>query len=164
MRLTLLLLALTLTATAQHAPRKVKIKRAKAATKAMSRQTAPVLIFQRTPCHGTCPTYTATIFADGRVEYVGERFVTRLGQHTLRLPAAQVTELLAAAQKAGFDKFDDKYVADISDLPSTLITVQAPGRPAKAVEVRGDAPAALQAYIDFLKLRLDPLSSLTEER
>jgi hypothetical protein len=48
-------------------------------------------MFQRTTCNGRCPTYTASIFADGRVEYDGQRYVPLLGKHTLSLPPATVT-------------------------------------------------------------------------
>ncbi|MGI4866872.1 MAG: DUF6438 domain-containing protein [Janthinobacterium lividum] len=120
---------------------------------------APVLVVKRTPCHGTCPTYTATIFADGRVEYEGERFVTLTGKHTLSLPVATVTQMLAEAKRVNFSKFDDKYGGNASGLPATIITVQPVGQPAKTVRAQQDIPPSLEAYINFLTQRLDPLAN-----
>lgn len=121
--------------------------------------TEPVLVVQRTPCHGTCPAYTATIFADGRVEYEGERFVALLGKHTLHLPVATVNQLLAEAKRINFSKLQDQYVGDTYDLPTTIITVHPAGQPAKTVHARQDIPAALESYTALLTQQLDPLAN-----
>ena len=152
----LLALSLTLPAYAQKAkPRKSKPM----TTKAVATTTEPVLVFQRTPCHGTCPTYTATIYADGRVEYDGQRFVTLKGKHTLKLPVATVNEMLAEAKRIGFNNLQERYAGQTYDLPSTIITVHPVGQPAKAVYAMEDIPANLQGYIEFLNARIDPLSN-----
>ncbi|HET9506245.1 MAG TPA: DUF6438 domain-containing protein [Hymenobacter sp.] len=126
--------------------------------------TGPVLVVQRTPCHGTCPTYKAAIYADGRVEYEGERFVNRIGKHTLRLPVATVNQMLAEAKRINFNNFRDQYAGDVYDLPSTIVTVQPAGQPAKKVEARQDIPEKLQAYLDYLHKQLDPLANGLEEK
>lgn len=159
----LLALALSLPACAQKAkPRKTKaattLKAAPAAKVAAA--TEPVLVFQRTPCHGTCPTYTATIYADGRVEYDGQRFVTLLGKHTLSLPVATVNQMLAEAKRINFNKFEERYASNSTyDAPATIITVQPVGQPAKAVYALEGIPADLESYIDYLKARIDPLTT-----
>jgi hypothetical protein len=143
-------------------PRKIKPM---ITTKAPAKgATEPVLVVQRTPCHGTCPTYKAAIYADGRVEYEGERFVNRLGKHTLRLPVATVNQILAEAKRVNFNSFRDQYVGDVYDLPSTIVTVQPVGQPAKKVEARQDIPEKLQAYLDYLNKQLDPLANGLEEK
>jgi hypothetical protein len=125
-----------------------------------SRQAEPVLVFQRTPCFGRCPTYTATIFADGRVEYDGQRYVPLLGKHTLSLPPTTVTQLLAEAKRIHFEQLQERYVGNTSDLPATIITVRQPGAAAKAVYASEDIPANLQGYINYLNGRLDPLAGV----
>ena len=155
----LLALLLTLPACAQKKlPRKSKAAVATAPTP--SRQAEPVLVFQRTPCNGRCPTYTATIFADGRVEYDGQRYVPLLGKHTLSLPPATVTQLLTEAKRIHFEQLQERYAGNTSDLPATIITVRQPGAAAKAVYASEDIPANLQGYINYLKARLDPLAGV----
>ena len=142
-------------------PRKSK---AATAVAVAPRQTAPVLVFQRTPCYGTCPAYTATIFADGRVEYDGQRFVPILGKHTLKLPVATVNQLLSEAKRINFNALDERYSYSTSDLPATIITVQPVGQPLHAVFADEGIPASLQGYIAYLKAQLDPLAGIGIDR
>jgi hypothetical protein len=166
MRYLLFLLAISL-ALPGYA-QKVKSRKTKAMTTttvpAATAATAPVLVFQRTPCHGTCPTYKAAIYADGRVEYEGERFVNLMGKHTLHLPAATVSQMLTEAKRIGFNKLRDRYAGDTYDLPSTIITVQPTGQPAKSVYAMQDIPENLQGYIDYLNKQLDPLTKDLQDK
>ncbi len=129
--------------------------------------TAPadtVLVFQRTPCYGTCPTYTATIFRNGQVSYHGERFVPLTGQHTLSLAPATVTAMLDEARRIDFNQLAPSYTSNISDLPATIITVYLPGQQRHRVAAESNIPAPLQSYIAYLKSKLDPLAGLKAER
>jgi hypothetical protein len=129
--------------------------------------TAPndtVLVFQRTPCHGTCPIYTATIFRNGKVAYNGERFVTLTGSHELHLDPATVTAMLAEARRINFNQFAPSYTANVSDLPSTIITVYQPGQQRHRVLAEASIPAPLQEYITYLKSKIDPLAGLGAEK
>jgi hypothetical protein len=121
---------------------------------------APVLVFQRTPCYGKCPAYTATIFADGRVDYDGQRYVKLLGKHTLSLPVTKVNALLAEAKRINFSQFDERYAGNTTDLPATIVTVQPVGQQLHAVFAEDNIPASLQGYIDYLKGQLDPLAGI----
>ena len=122
----------------------------------------PVLVFQRTACEGTCPVYTATVFADGRVAYVGEYAVPVLGQRTLHLPATQVAALLAEARRIHFEQFKEQYRGTITDLPGTVVTVRQPGQAAKtvAVEEALPLPKPLQTFLTQVGRCLDPLAGL----
>jgi len=53
---------------------------------------------QRSGCFGRCPQYLVTVHADGRVEFVGERYVNAMGRHQKRIDAAQAARLLAPAR------------------------------------------------------------------
>ncbi|MGI4835376.1 MAG: DUF6438 domain-containing protein [Janthinobacterium lividum] len=129
--------------------------------------TAPtdtVLVFQRTPCYGTCPSYTATILRNGQVSYFGDRFVPVLGARTLSLPPATVAALLDEARRINFNSLAPSYTGNVSDLPSTIITVYLPGQPRHRVRAESNIPAPLQGYIAYLKGRLDPLAGLNLDR
>jgi hypothetical protein len=156
----LLAFSLALPACAQRKlPRKAKTTKTMANAVAPKPQ-EPVLIYQRTPCYGRCPAYTATIFADGRVEYDGQRAVPLLGKHTLSLPPATVAALLAEAKRINFSALADRYAGNTSDLPASIITVHPAGQPLHAVYASEGIPANLQGYINYLNGRLDPLAGV----
>jgi hypothetical protein len=160
----LLAFSLALPACAQKKmPRKSKAKAVTTITNT-PRQQEPVLIFQRTPCYGRCPVYTASIFADGRVEYDGQRFVPLLDKHTLSLPTTTVAEMLAEAKRIDFSKLAERYVGNTSDLPATVITVHPAGQPLHAVYASEDIPENLQGYINYLTARLDPLAGVNVDK
>ena len=149
--------SLALPACAQRKlPRKAKTTKTTPAPKPQE----PVLVYQRTPCYGRCPAYTATIFADGRVEYDGQHFVPLLGKHTLSLPPATVAALLAEAQRIKFSSLADRYAGNTSDLPASIITVHPVGQPLHAVYASEGIPESLQGYINYLNGRLDPLAGV----
>ena len=154
----LLAFSLALPACAQHTlPRQ-------GATPAASTPAEPVLVYQRTPCYGRCPAYTASIFADGRVEYDGQRFVSLLGKHTLSLPPDTVAAMLAEAKRIKFTSLADRYAGHTSDLPATLITVHPAGQPLHAVYASEGIPSNLQDYIKYLNSRLDPLAGVEVDK
>ena len=129
--------------------------------------TAPtdtVLVFQRTPCYGTCPSYTATVFRNGRVAYTGDRFVPVTGQHTLSLAPNVVMAMLDEARQISFNELAPSYTGNVSDLPATIITVYQPGQQRHRVAAEANIPAPLQRYIAYLKNTLDPLAGLKAER
>jgi len=78
----------------------------------------------RGPCYGTCPSYTLTVYRDGKVEYVGKDFVKNKGK---------ASGTVTAAQLAALDKLftDGKYLAYKSSYESYDAT---------------DAPSAKTAY------------------
>ncbi|GAA4494626.1 hypothetical protein GCM10023172_05130 [Hymenobacter ginsengisoli] len=157
----LLAFSLALPACAQRKlPRKAKPATAVATPKTQE----PVLVYQRTPCYGRCPAYTATVYADGRVEYDGQRFVPLLGKHTLSLPPAQVADMLAEAKRINFSALADQYAGHTTDLPATLITVHPAGQPLHAVYASEGIPENLQGYIKYLNSRLDPLTGMSVEK
>jgi hypothetical protein len=160
----LLALSLALPACAQRKmPRKAKPTKT-AATAVAPKAQEPVLVYQRTPCYGRCPAYTATIYADGRVEYDGQRFVPLMGKHTLSLPPATVADLLAEAKRINFSALADRYAGNTSDLPATLITVHPAGQPLHAVYASEGIPENLQGYINYLNGRLDPLAGVNVDK
>lgn len=126
--------------------------------------TDTALVFQRTPCYGTCPSYTATVFRNGRVEYFGDRSVPVLGKRTLSLPPATVAAMLDEARRINFGAFQPQYLGNVSDLPGTIVAVYLPGQRAHRVEAVHDMPEGLTSYIAYLRGRLDPLAGLNVEK
>jgi hypothetical protein len=172
-----LLFALTLaaaTACAQHATptkptakvTKHKVKAAKPAKAAKANtQAEPVIVFKKTPCYGPCPEYEATIYPDGRVAYVGRSNVRLMGARELKLPAAVVSKILADAQRLSFGTLNDQYAPkNVTDLPSTIISIRQPAGQLKAVETvqaDGAVPAGLQTLLDYISQELDRITGNT---
>lgn len=122
------------------------------------------LVYERTPCYGTCPSYTATIFRSGKVSYHGDRFVPLTGDHTLSLDPATVQAMLDEARRLEFTSLSHQYLSNVSDLPSTIVTVYLPGQHAYRVLAESAIPTGLQGYLDYLRGKLDPLAGLKAER
>ena len=64
------------------------------AAAAISKRRTRVITLERTVCFGTCPVYVLTIYSDGRVEYVGKRFVKKIGSAAGRITRQQLEELV----------------------------------------------------------------------
>lgn len=118
-------------------------------------QEAPVEItLRRTVCYGFCPAYTVTISGAGEVRYVGERFVNVVGPANDTIPREDVERLLARFDEIGFDRLRDEYRGQMTDLPTTTITLVRDGRRKVLVDYGGTSvgmPRAvrdLQAEID----------------
>lgn len=88
----------------------------------------PVITLERTACFGTCPIYTLAIYEDGRVEYVGQDFVTVKGEQTGSITAEQIQELVAAFQDADYFNLQDEYTAPVTDLPTTITSFTFDGK------------------------------------
>jgi len=73
---------------------------------------------ERTMCYGTCPAYTVTIAGDGTVTWHGARFVKVQGDATAHIAPEKVHALFERFRKAEFFWLLDKYVSQVTDLPS----------------------------------------------
>ncbi|WP_303310623.1 DUF6438 domain-containing protein [Hymenobacter sp. BT730] len=110
----------------------------------------PVLIFEKTPCFGRCPTYKATVYRNGRLSYEGTKNMPLLGRHELQLPATAVTYILKESQRIGFSKLQGVYSQNTSDLPSTYISILQPDCNLKEVRVEEGAPEELNKLIQYI--------------
>ncbi|MBP7514226.1 MAG: hypothetical protein KA791_06750 [Flavobacteriales bacterium] len=103
---------------------------------------------QRTPCFGKCPAYTVRIDADGSAHYTGRSHAPREGEFIGRVDKATMQALYDRASAIGFFAFQDKYDGPVTDLPSTIIRVNANGTDKKVVG-RVDTPRAFKPFAAF---------------
>lgn len=75
-------------------------------------QAVTKITFERTVCKGHCPSYRATLYPDGTVEYTGTRNVPKIGAYKATLQKDDWKHLVDAADKLGF------YTAKSSDEPT----------------------------------------------
>lgn len=128
---------------------------------------APALMFSKMPCRGTCPSYTATIWPDGRVMYVGQQNVAHIGTYELHLEPAAVAAMQQQARQANFDGLAASYTNGATDIPATVLTMYGTGGSFKTVTVEDGAPAEVQALFDYVNGTINQLvagSQFPEER
>ena len=119
----------------------------------------PVLTFMKPGCRGTCPSYTATVWASGRVSYVGQLNVPRLGTHELQLPAATVAAMQQQARAVNFADLPESYATGDTDLPARVLTMYDQKGTGKSVTVENVAPEPVQALFDYIDNQLISLAT-----
>ena len=113
-----------------------------------------MITLQRTVCFGFCPAYTVSISSSGEVIYRGERFVNVAGEQRAQIAAEDVERLLQRLDAIGFERLRDEYRAQVTDLPTTTITLERNGRTKRVVDYGGlsagmpEAVRELQDEID----------------
>lgn len=112
------------------------------------------IVFEETPCFGTCPIYKMTVHGSGLVTYNGERFSPKLGSFEKQLSAKETKELFNQVYDFSWSEFQDKYPASVSDLPSTVFEFNYKEISKKRIKVTGEHPAEL----DVLKSILSTLA------
>lgn len=110
----------------------------------------PLLLFQKTPCYGTCPAYNATIYSDGRIRYEGLRYAPVQDTLYLQLEKKQLEELQQKVNKLSYNTFKSSYLSPYTDMPSTYITFYEQGREGKRVKHQQGGPEALQQLLKQL--------------
>lgn len=111
-----------------------------------------VIALETTPCRGTCPVQQLTLYADGRVSYVGLEHTERLGTYELRLPKREVARLKKCFRNARFFDFKTSYQAKVSDLPSTYLTFSDGGRTHTVLDYYGTPQAVKELEAEVLAL------------
>ena len=128
---------------------------------------APVLMFAKMPCRGYCPSYTATIWPNGRVVYVGQANVEHVGTYELRMEPATVASIQQQAQSVNFNELPGSFASGNADIPATMLTMYGPSGSSKTVSVEDNAPAEVQALYDYIHNAITQVvasSEFSEER
>jgi hypothetical protein len=90
--------------------------------------TSNVLItMERTPCFGTCPSYSLTIYGNGTVRYEGFMFVAVTGVRTDQIAEEKIQELVQEFYRIGYFSLQDRYEDPSTDLPSTTTSIVVAG-------------------------------------
>lgn len=108
---------------------------------------APWISLKRTECYGTCPVFTLHVFADGRVEYDGKRFVIRRGMVRTHLGPAKLETLRQVVAEANVSALD-RHCCDCrteTDAPWTYLEISYETGPKSIDHYHGcsSAPRAL---------------------
>ena len=104
-----------------------------------------IIALERTACYGTCPIYKIEVFSDGSAMYYGERFVDNLGKYTFNVSQETINYILKKAVEIRFFEMEDKYTADITDLPKTIVFIKKDRKKKKIIDYYG-APKTLKEF------------------
>ena len=131
----------------------------------LTNNATPALVFAKMPSRGPSPSYTATVWPNGRVVYVGQQNVPRLGTFELQLPAATLATIQQQAQGVNFPELQESYASGATDIPATRLTMFDRAGGSKTVTVEDNAPAEVQALFDYINNELTQLAGAggTEE-
>jgi hypothetical protein len=130
---------------------------------AQSKSKSEILItIERTSCFGSCPVYSAKIYADGTVVYKGTEFVKVKGKKQYNISQERIKTLIEEFQKINYFSLKDKYDADengmsITDQPTTITSISLDGKQ-KSVVNYYCAPKELEK----LEEKIESLANLDE--
>jgi hypothetical protein len=109
---------------------------------------------ERGACFGFCPIYKVEIHGDGTVIYIGERFVKVTGEQRRQISREAVAALVDKFVKSGFFNLEDEYVAQVTDLPTFVLTVSLSGQ-RKSIKDYGGKMAGMPAIVTELEDEVD---------
>ncbi len=106
-----------------------------------------VIVLEKTPCFGKCPTYKAYFYINDSIKvFPKENFIVKQ-KSASKLEKGTVKKLLAKANAINFWNFEDEYDnKKLMDVPSTFIKVDYNGK-MKSIKVRANAPNELTQFI-----------------
>ena len=124
-------------------------------TDAAPTTSGPVAItLTRTVCFGFCPAYTVSITGDGQVTYNGQSFVNVTGEQHATIAPEAVQDLLRRFDNVRFESLNDAYRANVTDLPTTTVTLTRNGH-RKVVVDYGGLSAGMPPAIRDLQGEID---------
>lgn len=110
-----------------------------------------VLRFEKTPCFGTCPVYTVELDSTGEARFSGLQNTATQGEAFFRISPRRLRGILRRARQLGFWEMQPKYDATITDIPSTILTLDDPIMGRKRVEARANFPESLGSFLQDLE-------------
>ena len=106
---------------------------------AQQKPTSEIIItIEREACFGSCPVYSAQIYADWTVIYDGKDFVKIIGKKQHKISEENLKKLIEAFEQVKFFSLKDRYDSDengmsVTDQPTTTTTISLDGKKKKVV-------------------------------
>ena len=119
----------------------------------------PLIIINRTVCFGDCPAYSARIYADGTVVYVGVAGVKEMGERRHKISQEAIQALIKEFQRLDYWSLKESYEADeqgrsSTDQQITTTSICLDGNRKQVVNIYGPK------RLDELEERIDSLAGL----
>ena len=105
-----------------------------------------------TYCFGKCPVYEMVLLNDFTLMYTGEANVDKIGSYVAQATEEEFNNLVAFAEEVGYFQFEDQYVGEVSDLPTTYTTLKVGNNRKSVVNLfmGPDELAQFEKYFDQL--------------
>lgn len=97
-------------------------------------QKDPLIIMEKTACMGECPVYKIQIFEDGTAKLHAEQNLQLKGDYVAQLNESKLDSLVTDFKEKDFFGFEDKYTANVTDLPTTYIEFHYEGQSKKITD------------------------------
>lgn len=114
------------------------------------------LYLERTPCFGQCKAYRIDLYRSGYALYDGRGNMEKMGPHSSRAGVDSLFAIVNKAEELGFFAMDDKYDAEVTDIPSTYLRIIADGKD-KRVLARVGVPPAFKKLVAEIESMLLPM-------
>ena len=120
------------------------------------------IILERTRCFGLCPAYKLTVYADGKVEFFGDKFVSAMGQHAKTISQDKVGLMLGEVWNINFFELNGRYDCyDDIDGPTVKIAITKDSRTKEIVHYHGCESADKEELTALTKFE-DKIDELAE--
>ncbi len=115
----------------------------------------------RTMCYGFCPDYTVTVTGEGQVRYEGRQFVDAVGVRTATVPREDVARLLERFDAIGFERLNESYRGQMTDLPTYTVTLVRNGQ-RKTVQDYGGVSVGMPREVRELQQEIDRVAQTAQ--
>ncbi len=116
-----------------------------------------VFEIEKTACFGECPVYNLLVYKDRTVILNAQQNLSLKGTYRSKLSVDRYSELVDLFLKHNFFDFKDKYMGDVTDLPTTYVTFSHEGQSKKIMDYYR-APEELKLLENELHGLIDELS------
>lgn len=118
-----------------------------------------LITIYRSACLGDCPSYSARIYADGTVVYVGQFGVKQIGERRHKISQGAIQALIKEFQRLDYWSLKDNYEADeqarmTTDQQTTTTSICLDGKRKQVVNIYGPK------RLDELEERIESLAGL----
>ena len=111
----------------------------------------------RTPCFGSCPSYTDEIRGDGSLTFTGKGWVTMRGEYHSRISQDAVRQILEAFRAADYFSLDNEYRYPVTDNPTYVTSISFNGAEKSVTDYVGEE-VGMPSSVTALELAIDRLS------
>jgi len=118
-----------------------------------------ILSLERTPCFGTCATFTYDVYDNGTVLYEGVRFVENEGYYKAMLPVESFNSIVNKAKEIGYFEFANGYPEEgqaPSDLPTCKTLIRTKNE-YKKIDNQFRSPKELVEFEKYIEEKLKSL-------
>jgi len=107
--------------------------------------TVESLTLMRSPCLGSCPSYSVTLKADGSVSWEGYCCVSHRGKRTGTISVWQFRRLAALVADMDFFRLENGYAVTYTDVSAAFVSVKQGDRAKTVMDYGSAGPARLWA-------------------